>query len=101
MTYDVTNVTNATNIIQSFTAANALSGGYFINSLLGGLWVIFFITFKFYNTSDALSVSTLLTFIVSFLFWANPGERIVDTSTMIFWLAALIGVGLLTFIRDQ
>ena len=101
MVYDVTNVTSATNIIQSFVAANALSNGYFVNALLGGLWVIFFVTFKFYNTSDGLLASTALTWVISLLLWANPGDRIADTGTVVFWFVALVGISLLTYLRDQ
>ena len=99
--YNTQNVTNATNIIQSFSAANALSGGYFVDILLGALWIIFFITLKYYNTSDALLASTGLTFIIAFMMWSMPTERIVDSGTMMFWFAALVGMGIVTYFRDQ
>lgn len=70
--YNMTNVTNANNLLEIYSSLNALSSGILSPLLLFALWLTIFISLKSYDTRSVMLVdSFIVTIIGALLFIAG------------------------------
>lgn len=98
--YDLTNVSNSTNIVTYMVEVNNVSGGFLFNGLLGAFWVILFISFKQFETEDAMVASSFFCLLIAAFLRYNPTPMINDPS-FYFWVAAFVLTGIVTFFSRQ
>lgn len=70
--YNLSNVTNATNIYEMVEAVNVLSNGFFVLSILVSIFFIMLIVLKHHDTKVTMIYVSFLLTLVSVLFvWAG------------------------------
>jgi len=65
--YNLTNLTDANNLFEFFRAGNQLSEGYLGLMLLIGTWLVFFFSFKGYDTKRAFAGTSFITAVAAIL----------------------------------
>ena len=67
--YNLTNLSNSDNLLQSAVAVNDVVGGLLFPLILALVFIVSFTTMKNFATKDALLSSSLLTLILAFPLW--------------------------------
>lgn len=99
-TYDLTNLTNSTGVLEYVATANDLSGGFLIGGLLAGFFVIMLISFKLYETADGVLASSVMTFFLAFLFWISKttnGTALISDGVFYFWAASVFAAAIFSY----
>ena len=82
--YNLTNYTNATNLLELGVATNQLTGGLFFVVVLVLILIISFVAMKRYSTEQAMVSSTFITFLLGAILWMT--ELISDKVMIVFFI---------------
>lgn len=95
MVYNLTNFSEANNVLDLAVATNELTGGYYMLIILSLVWIISFITLKNYDTKSAFVTSSFVTFVLGgVLFVAG---LVSETVIVVFFVLFLLSVGIMFF----
>lgn len=95
--YNLTNLTNATNIYEVMKGANEVTSGMYGLLLIVAIYLIMFVTMKKYDTVVVLMVSSFITGIIAVpLFFIG----LVGWVSIITPIVLLVG-GIIWFINDR
>jgi hypothetical protein len=91
MTYNLTNVTNSTNLLEFMSASNDLTGGFMFLGITGVLFVILFIGLINRGIIPAIAVSTWVTGLTGILFIVTG---LISTQWLAFYILPMaLGAG--------
>lgn len=79
MSYNLTGIENSNNLLETITAVNTLSQGWFITTILIIAWITLFVAFKQYDTLTSLRSSSF----------------IISIASILFYIAGLINIGVM------
>lgn len=90
--YNLTNITNADNILQTYVAVNQLSNNLLANSIVIAIWIIIFIVFKRQPFSKVLLGSSFMMILITFYMftihmvgWVMPSFVVVVFFVSLIW----------------
>ena len=70
MTYNLTNFTNTTNVVDMIGVANDITGGWYIGLVFISIFIILFMSMKNYQTDTVLIVSSFVTSLIGLILWS-------------------------------
>lgn len=88
------NPTNVSSITGMFTYTNSVTNNLFAPAILFVIWIILFITLKQWRTEGALTSSTFIVMLLTFILRAGNivGDVVVAIVTILFLLTIFIQI---------
>lgn len=86
--------TNVTSVTSLFDYTNSITGSFFMPAMLLMIWMILFIILKQWRTEGALTSSTFIVMLLSFLMRASDlvGDIVVAFVVIVFLITVFIQV---------
>ena len=98
MTYNLTNVTSANDLVGVLKFINAdLTGSMFFNLVVFAFWIIVFVAMKRYSVTNALPASLFIAMIITLFLYVLGMVNVFS----IYIMVAFFSLSLLTLLKED